>query len=73
MQFTIKAMVICYFKLITSYHYDDGFGFDRTTICTDTAQVTIKGKYTLTDSTVIVYKPGMIQTYYWFKCPENSK
>jgi len=73
MQFTIKALVICYFKLITTYQYDDGFSFgDRTTICTDSAQVTISGKFKVTDSTVIVYKPGLTQTYYWYKCKQTK-
>jgi len=73
MQFTIKALIICYFKLITVYHYDDGFGFDRTTICTDSASIQVKGKYKVTDSTVIVYKPGVTQVYYWYKCPDSLK
>jgi hypothetical protein len=74
MQFTIKAMLICYWKLITCYYagHDDGFSFgDRTTICTDSASVTISGKFDVTDSTVVVYHPGMTKTYYWYNCPSK--
>lgn len=71
MKMVILALTICFWKTETHYYYDDGFGFDRTTTCADSGQVTLKGKHRITDSTVIVRNPGSTTFYYWYKCPQK--
>lgn len=64
----IAATLLIHFsKVETKYQYQDSFGIDRSYTCRDTGSVEIKGKYILTDSTLIQRKGNQIKTYWLIK------